>query len=56
MSTTLYMDVHVRRAVTVGVRLRGVDVLTAQEDGFARAPDSERSILCLAVFHLNLWR
>lgn len=41
MSTTLYMDVHVRRAVTVGLRLRGVDVLTAQEDGFARASDSE---------------
>lgn len=35
------MDVHVRRAVTVGLRLRGVDVLTAQEDGFARASDSE---------------
>ncbi len=26
------MDVHVRRAVTTGLRLRGVDVLTAQED------------------------
>jgi len=35
------MDVHVRRAVTVGLRLRGIDVRTAQEDGFARASDSE---------------
>ena len=26
------MDEHVKRAVTVGLRLRGVDVLTAQED------------------------
>jgi len=41
VSTTLYMDVHVRRAVTVGLRLRGVSVRTAQEDGFARASDSD---------------
>ena len=33
MAVKLYMDVHVRRAVTKGLRLRGVDVLTAQEDG-----------------------
>jgi Domain of unknown function (DUF5615) len=33
MSIGLYMDVHVRRAVTIGLRLRGVDILTAQEDG-----------------------
>ena len=33
MSVHLYMSVHVRRAVTAGLRLRGVDVLTAQEDG-----------------------
>lgn len=33
MSVRLYMDVHVRRAVTEGLRLRGVDLLTAQEDG-----------------------
>ena len=39
MSVALYMDVHVRRAVTNGLRLRGVDVLTAQEDGTARWPD-----------------
>jgi len=41
MLDRLYMDVHVRRAVTVGLRLRGIDVRTAQEDGFARASDSE---------------
>jgi hypothetical protein len=34
------MDVHVRRAVTEGLRRRGVDVLTAQEDGCDRLPDS----------------
>ena len=33
------MDVHVRRAVTEGLRLRGFDVLTAQEDGSATLAD-----------------
>ena len=35
------MDVHVRRPVTTALRLRGVDVLTAQEDGTARLSDDE---------------
>lgn len=35
------MDVHVRRAVTDGLRLRGVDVLTAQEDGTIELADPE---------------
>lgn len=39
MSVKLYMDVHVRRAVTNGLRLRGVDVLTAQEDGARELDD-----------------
>ena len=39
MSIKLYMDVHVRRAVTNGLRLRGVDVLTAQEDGARELDD-----------------
>lgn len=33
------MDVHVRRAISTGLRLRGVDVLTAQEDGSAQLSD-----------------
>lgn len=33
------MDVHVQRAVTAGLRARGVDVLTAQEDGAERLDD-----------------
>lgn len=41
MSVRLYMDVHVRRAVTDGLRLRGVDVLTAQEDGARELADPE---------------
>ena len=36
MSIALYMDHHVPRAVTVELRLRGVDVLTAYEDGTSR--------------------
>jgi hypothetical protein len=39
MSVALYFDVHVRRAVTEGLRLREVDVLTAQEDGAATMDD-----------------
>lgn len=35
------MDVHVPHAVTEGLRRRGVDVLTAQEDGADRLPDAE---------------
>ena len=41
MSLALYTDVHVKRAVTNGLRLRGVDVLTAQEDGTARLSDPD---------------
>lgn len=40
MSVRLYMGVHVRRAVT-RLRLRGVDVLTAQEDGAGEAEGPE---------------
>jgi len=39
MAIRLYMDVHVQRMITVGLRIRDVDVLTAQEDGAARLPD-----------------
>lgn len=39
MPLRLMMDVHVRRQITVGLRVRGVDVLTAQEDGSDRLDD-----------------
>lgn len=32
MSISLYMDEHVHRAITSGLRLRSVDILTVQED------------------------
>ena len=41
MSLPLTMDVHVPAAIMAGLRRRGVDVLTSQEDGFAQAPDEQ---------------
>ena len=41
MSLAIYMDVHVPAAITRGLRKRGIDVLTAQEDGTARLVDPE---------------
>lgn len=41
MSLGLYMDVLVPRPITRGLRRRGVDVLTAQDDGAARLTDAE---------------
>ena len=41
MSIKLYMDHHVRRAVTTGLRLRGIDVLTAFEDHFHELEDTD---------------
>jgi hypothetical protein len=35
------MDVHVPRAITIGLRERGVDVLTAQEDEASELEDPE---------------
>ena len=41
MSVKLYMDVHIPRAITSQLRLRGMDVLTAQEDGTAEFEDAD---------------
>lgn len=41
MPVCFYMDVHVPRAVTVALRARKVDVLTAQEDGSERLSDPD---------------
>ena len=40
MAIKLHMDHHVPRAITVGLRLRGVDVVTAHEDGASQLDDS----------------
>lgn len=41
MLLKLYMDHHVPRAITLGLRLRQVDVLTAYEDQTHAVADSE---------------
>jgi predicted nuclease of predicted toxin-antitoxin system len=41
MTLVFYMDVQVHGSITNGLRSRGVDVLTAQEDGFDETPDDE---------------
>ncbi len=41
MSVALYMDVHVHAAVTEQLRRRGVDVVTAQDDGALRLPNEQ---------------
>jgi hypothetical protein len=35
------MDVHIPRSITLELRLRGVDILTSQEDLTARLPDPD---------------
>ena len=39
MTIALYMNQHVPRAITIGLRLRGVDMVTAYEDGASDMDD-----------------
>jgi hypothetical protein len=41
MALKLYMDHHVPRAITSGLRTRGVDILTAYEDEASTVADSQ---------------
>ncbi len=41
MPLSLYMNEHIPRAITEGLRLRGVDVRTAQEDNAVGLSDRE---------------
>ena len=41
MTVALYMDENVHGGITNGLRLRGVDIVTAQEDGHSGAADCE---------------
>jgi predicted nuclease of predicted toxin-antitoxin system len=41
MALALYMDQHVPKAITVSLRLRGIDVVTAYDDGAAELQDPE---------------
>jgi len=40
MTVSLYMDHHVPKAITTALHLRGVDVLTAYEDGTDQLDDA----------------
>lgn len=40
MSVAFYMDEHVPNPIALGLRIRGVNVLTAQEDGRQRERDA----------------
>lgn len=39
MTIALYMDEHIHKSITTGLRQRGVDVLTVQEDNHTGTPD-----------------
>lgn len=39
MSLSFYMDESIERAITAALKLRGVNVVTAQEDGHANTAD-----------------
>ena len=41
MALALYMDHHVPRAITLGLYLRAVDVITAHEDGASQMSDPD---------------
>jgi hypothetical protein len=41
MPIMLYMDHHIPKAITVGLRLRDVDVITAYEDGTDKLDDDQ---------------
>ncbi len=53
MAFCYYMDVHIPRAITNGLRLRGIDILTSQEDNTSQLSDDkllERATLLNRVF------
>jgi predicted nuclease of predicted toxin-antitoxin system len=41
MSVRFYFDVHIHSIITKGLRSRGVDVITAQEDDAAELEDED---------------
>lgn len=49
MPLRLYMDVHIPAAVTEGLRLHGVDVLTSQEDGTREVEDQALLVRATAL-------
>lgn len=52
MTLALYMDQQVPRAITLGLRRQGLDVLTAFEDEADRLPDPDVLDRATALGHL----
>ncbi len=54
MAISLYMDQNVPRSITVGLRLKEVEVISAYEDGSSSMSDAElldrASELCRVIF------
>ncbi len=51
-----YMDEHIPKAVTEGLRRRGVDVLTVQEAGMLGASDQDHLALAIKEHRVILTR
>ena len=56
MSVGIYTDVHIPYQITIGLRLRGVEVITAQDDRAGELPDPElldraTSLGCILFTH-----
>lgn len=49
MAHAIYTDVHVPFAITAGLRRRGIDVLTSQEDETQRLNDEEMLVRCMVL-------
>jgi hypothetical protein len=41
MAIALYMDVHIPQSITIQLRRRNIDVLTAQDDNTIELPDDQ---------------
>lgn len=54
MAAKLYTDVHVPSAVTLGLRIRGIDVLTSQQDGTTEFRDEDLLLRSTALGRILL--
>lgn len=54
MAAKLYTDVHVPSAVTLGLRIRGIDVLTSQQDGTTEFSDEDLLLQSTALGRILL--
>jgi predicted nuclease of predicted toxin-antitoxin system len=52
MPVAIYMDAHIPRAITEQLRLRGIEVLAATEEGTNRLPDDQLLETASALRHV----